>query len=92
MLTPLALPTTAVQKIATPTLEVVCAKPARPSFKLNKGGKAPRAMADIRAYQRAHREPTFFESESDKVERNESEANHHLRSIASSRPQAAPAP
>ena len=59
---------------------------------MNPGGKAPRAMADIRAYQRAHRDPTFSDSESNENERHERDANEHQRQITSTRPEAAPAP
>ena len=92
MLTPLAIPTTAMSNPAPSNPEGMCAKPLHPPFGVNPGGKAPRAMADIRAYQRAHRDPTFSESESDEDERDEREANEHQRQITSTRPEAAPAP
>ena len=85
LLTPLALPTAVARK---PAQE----KPARPPLGVHPGGKAPRAMADIRAYQRAHRHPTFSESESDEEKRNESEPNKHERQISFNRMQAAGAP
>ena len=48
-LMPLALPTAAARKPAPE-------KPARPPLGVHPAGKAPRAMADIRAYQREHRD------------------------------------
>ena len=76
LLTPLALPTAAVQK------------PAHPPCGVHPCGKAPRAMADIRAYQRAHRDPTFSVSESDEEKQNKSEPEEHERPISSTQMQA----
>ena len=51
MLTPLAIPTTAVSKPAPSNPAGVRAKPVNPPFGVNPGEKAPHAMADIMAYQ-----------------------------------------
>ena len=50
------------QHPATPTTESARAKLAR---NLYLGEKAPRALADIQAFQRPHRNPSFSASESD---------------------------
>ena len=65
------------QHPATPAPEGARAKPARHVYP---GGKAPRALADIRAFQRAHRGSSFSASESDADEHSSSE----LRSAVTS--------
>ena len=92
MLTPFEIPTLSKQKPAHANSEVVCAKPARPPFGVNPGGKAPREMADIRAYQRAHRDPKFTETETDEDESEEREANEQQRQLASPRLEGTSAP
>ena len=74
------------QQPATPTPEAARAQPARPPYP---GGKAPRALADIRAFQRAHRDPTFSESKSDGEERNGRDSSELRSVIASNWAQAA---
>ena len=90
MLLPLAIETTAAQvaqEPATLTPAEANAKRVRSPFAVMSGGKAPQALEAIRAYQSAHRDPTFSKTDSDEDEREDRRENGHLLLVESGHPQ-----